>query len=99
LKKRVRAKEKATRCRLTSNPRLRLATDAQTAAIKDRFPAGIAQPALRALVAGGFTALEQLANVTEAELADLHGMGPKAVQTLRAGLKEKGLDFKPNREA
>jgi uncharacterized protein YdhG (YjbR/CyaY superfamily) len=35
-----------------------------------------------------------LTKVTEAELVQLHGMGPKALNILRETLKEKGLSFK-----
>jgi DNA-binding protein H-NS len=43
------------------------------------LPARIGAPARRALDAAGYTHLEQLAGITEAELAKLHGMGPKAL--------------------
>lgn len=66
----------------------------QTDAIKANFPAGIARPALRALVAAGLRTLEQLTTISEVELSELHGMGPKAVKTLRAGLLAEGLDFR-----
>ena len=77
-----------------AKPRLRLASDAQTDSIKDNFPRGLAKPALRALFAAGLTTLDQLTQVSEAELAGLHGMGPKAMATLRAALKAKGLGFR-----
>ena len=84
----------ASCCPLTSKPRLRLASEAQTASIKGNFPKGIAKPALRALFAAGFTTLEQLATISEVELLGLHGMGPNAVRKIRDGLHEKGLDFR-----
>jgi len=52
------------------------------------------QPALRALNNAGYTYLEQLTEVTEAELLKLHGMGPKAIRILRETLAERGLSFK-----
>lgn len=55
----------------------------------------ISKPALKALNAAGYFRLEQLSQVREAELAKLHGMGPKALGILREALKELGLDFKP----
>jgi hypothetical protein len=61
--------------------------------IKNDFPPGVSQPALRALAAAGYTRLDQLTKVTEAELLKLHGMGPKAVGLLRAALKARGLSF------
>jgi hypothetical protein len=53
----------------------------------------LAAPARRALEAAGLASLESLARVTEKDLLALHGMGPKAVYTLRAALKERGMNF------
>ena len=60
---------------------------------KHDFPAGIGQPATRALVAAGYTNLDQFSRVTESELLKLHGMGPKAVGIIRSALHAKGLSF------
>ena len=57
------------------------------------FPPGIAAPARRALASAGYTRLDQLAGITEAELARLHGMGPKALGILRNALHAKGKSF------
>jgi uncharacterized protein YdhG (YjbR/CyaY superfamily) len=54
----------------------------------------IGAPATRALKAAGYFRLEQLTKITEAEMGQLHGMGPKALGILRESLKEKGLSFK-----
>ncbi len=54
----------------------------------------IGKPATQALEAAGYTNLKQLTRVTEAELAQLHGMGPKALGILREALKAEGLSFK-----
>ena len=54
----------------------------------------IGAPALRALHRAGYTKLEQLTQTNEAELAKLHGMGPKALRILREALEAKGLQFK-----
>lgn len=81
-------------CPITSDPRKRLASDAQTDAIKANFPSGIARPALRALVAADLTTLEQLTTISEDELSQLHGMGTKAIEALRFGLRAQGLDFR-----
>jgi len=54
----------------------------------------IGAPATRALEAAGYTNLKQLTKVAEAELAQLHGMGPKALVILREALKAEGLSFK-----
>lgn len=53
----------------------------------------IGNPALRALNAAGYTRLEQLTAVGEAELLRLHGMGPKAIRILRETLSAQGLSF------
>jgi hypothetical protein len=57
------------------------------------IPAGIGQPARRALTAEGYTSLEQLTQVTAAELGRLHGIGPKAARLLSEALAERGLSF------
>ena len=57
------------------------------------FPARLSKPAQRALAGAGYTRLEQLAAVSEAELMKLHGMGPKAIGMLRDALAEQGLSF------
>lgn len=57
----------------------------------------IGSPATRALEAAGYTNLKQLTKVTEAELAQLHGMGPKALRILSEALKAEGLSFKPGK--
>ncbi len=57
------------------------------------LPAGLASPARRALVAAGYTRLEQLTKVSEAELLALHGMGPKALDQLRRALAARGQSF------
>lgn len=54
----------------------------------------ISKPALRALNGAGYFRLEQLTQVSETELAKLHGMGPKALGILREALKELGLSLK-----
>jgi hypothetical protein len=58
------------------------------------LPAGLSQPALRALQGAGVTRLEQLRRKTEAEVAALHGMGPKGLDLLRAALRARGWQFK-----
>jgi len=54
----------------------------------------IGAPATRALEAAGYSRLEQLTKVTEAELAKLHGMGPNALGKLKQALTEHGLSFR-----
>ena len=58
------------------------------------LPPGLSQPALRAFAAAGYQRLEQFAGVSAAELARLHGVGPKAIRLLRAALAARGLAFR-----
>ena len=54
------------------------------------WPAGLSAPARRALAGAGYTRLEQLTRVRASELLRLHGMGPGALEQLRAALAERG---------
>ena len=54
----------------------------------------LAAPARRALLAAGYTRLEQLTEVSESEVMELHGMGPNALRALRTALEERGLSFR-----
>jgi predicted flap endonuclease-1-like 5' DNA nuclease len=60
------------------------------AASLDELPT-IGAPATRALNNAGYTSLRQLAGVPRAELAKLHGMGPKALRIIEDNLAEQGL--------
>ncbi|MEV6300643.1 hypothetical protein AB0M02_14645 [Actinoplanes sp. NPDC051861] len=51
--------------------------------------------ATRALTAHGVVRLEQVAGLTESEVRALHGVGPYAVDRLRAALDAAGLAFQP----
>jgi hypothetical protein len=57
------------------------------------FPRGIGAPATRALIGAGYTELTQLNGVPAAELARLHGMGPKALRVLQEALEVHGLSL------
>jgi len=57
--------------------------------------ANIGAPATRALTHEGYTTLKQLTKVSEAELAQLHGVGPRAIRILKEALKARGWSFKP----
>lgn len=57
------------------------------------FPEKLGQPARRALLGAGYTRLHQLTEVTEAEIKQLHGIGPKALRQLREALEAKGMSF------
>jgi 3-deoxy-D-arabino-heptulosonate 7-phosphate (DAHP) synthase len=58
----------------------------------DQLPK-IGAPATRALNAAGYQSLRQLAGVRRTELAQLHGMGPKALRILQEALEEHGLSL------
>ena len=55
------------------------------------LPVGLSQPARRALIGAGYLRLEQLTEVSEDEIKQLHGMGPKAIGLLRHALETLGL--------
>jgi DNA-directed RNA polymerase alpha subunit len=57
------------------------------------LPSGLSAPARRALAAAGITRLEQFTTISEAELLKLHGMGPKAIETIKQSMRENGLAF------
>ena len=56
----------------------------------------LAAPARRALLAAGYTSLQDLTQVSEADIMNLHGMGPNAMRALREALTERGLSFRPS---
>ncbi|WP_433309737.1 DNA-binding protein [Micromonospora sp. CA-269861] len=58
------------------------------------LPSSLGKPALRALEGAGYTKLEQFTKISESEVKELHGMGPKALSTLKSSLKAKGLSFR-----
>ncbi len=57
------------------------------------LPMGLSRPARRALVEAGYWRLEQLTEPSEAEVKQLHGVGPKALDQLRRALSTNGLSF------
>ena len=54
----------------------------------------VGQPALRALHSIGLMSLNALTKVTEKEIAELHGIGPKALAILKEAMRKNGLSFK-----
>ncbi len=68
-------------------------TDKQLTKEQGDFPPKLSKPAQRALANAGYTKLIQLTKITEAELATLHGMGPKALGQLREALAAVGKSF------
>jgi hypothetical protein len=59
----------------------------------DDWPAGLSNPARRALAAAGCGKLEDVTRFRAAEVAGLHGMGPKGIRILREALAARGLSF------
>ncbi len=57
----------------------------------------LASPARRALAMLNIRYLEDLVTYYEAEIKDLHGIGPNALATLKASMKIKGFQFKNNK--
>ena len=57
------------------------------------MPLKLAAPARRALDRAGIMRLEQLAKLSEAEIKQLHGIGPNALDQLRRAMRAKGLSF------
>lgn len=55
----------------------------------------LAAPAQRALAGAKLKSLDDLARLTEAELAALHGMGPNALARLKDAMKAAGIAFRP----
>jgi len=53
----------------------------------------LAAPARRALANAGIHSLAQLAKFSEADVKQLHGIGPNALEALRRALAEQGLAF------
>ena len=58
------------------------------------LPAKLGAPAERALANAGIKNLKQLTKFSEAEIQQLHGVGPNAMGKLRQALAENGLSFK-----
>ena len=58
------------------------------------FPRGMSGPSLRALHVAGVRSVADLTRWTEADLAALHGMGPKALGVLRTALEASGRSFR-----
>lgn len=58
------------------------------------LPKELAKPAQRALAGAGYSQLEQFTKLREDEVLQLHGLGPKAMESIRLALAAKGLSFK-----
>jgi uncharacterized protein YndB with AHSA1/START domain len=65
----------------------------QQAADESSLPKGLSNPARRALAGASIENIEQLAQHSEAEIKELHGIGPSAMDLLRNDLEAHGLTF------
>jgi len=61
--------------------------------VKSDFPK-LSAPARRALAGAGYARLEELNGVPEADLSQLHGLGPSAIDALRKALRERGWSLR-----
>lgn len=59
----------------------------------DTLPAGLSQPALRALASAGITNLHDLTNIREADLKRMHGIGPHAMKRIKEMMDLLNLTF------
>lgn len=57
------------------------------------LPQGIGAPATRALTAAGYSRLAQLDGVPAGGLAQLHGVGPRALKLLQVALDQQGMSL------
>jgi pimeloyl-ACP methyl ester carboxylesterase len=76
-----------------STPMPETAQPEQPETLEHDFPKSLGRPATDALLAAGYTRLEQLTRVRESDIKALHGIGPQAIKILSSTLAEKGLSF------
>ena len=65
--------------------------------LESDLPVELAAPARRALLGAGIFQLKQLTTLREAEVKQLHGIGPNALDQLRRALEVQGLSFAVDR--
>ena len=61
---------------------------------KNSFLSNISAPARSALENNAISTMEQLANYSEKEILNFHGMGKSTIPILKKALKEQRLTFK-----
>lgn len=62
------------------------------------FLSTLSAPAMRALESKKIKTVKQLSKFSEAEIRQLHGIGPSTIPKLRSALKSEGLSFKNKNE-
>lgn len=70
-----------------------LAAETASAGEVGDLPKAIGRPATQALSSVGITNLDQIAELTEAELSAMHGVGPKAIRVLTEALRASGREL------
>jgi len=60
---------------------------------EDTLPAGLSQPALRALASAGVTSLNDFTRIQEADLKRMHGIGPHAMKKIKEKMDLLTLAF------
>lgn len=80
-------------CPITADPLKREEANQKTAAIKANLPAGLAQPALRALASAGINSLSDFTKIRESDLAKLHGIGPNALAKIKTAMENENIVF------
>jgi predicted flap endonuclease-1-like 5' DNA nuclease len=65
--------------------------------IEDTLTSAIGKVAARELALDGMTRYSDLLSRSEAELLEIHGVGPKAVRILREELARRGQSFAATR--
>lgn len=63
---------------------------------EDGFLKKLSAPARRALMGHGITSLAELAKYSEAQILNLHGLGPSSLPSLNKALAENNLSFREN---
>lgn len=91
--KQVPARPAALTMKTSQLPAKRAALAKKITPVESELPVGLAKPALRALASAGITSLSEFSKLTEASVANLHGMGPKALSAIKAALKANGTSF------
>lgn len=65
--------------------------------MQSEFPPDLPSAAAIALRDAGYFTLDQLTKVTEEELLQLHGFGPRAMGILKEFMEEKGVRLKQDK--
>jgi predicted flap endonuclease-1-like 5' DNA nuclease len=60
---------------------------------ESEFPVALGEVARRELTVHGITRFEQLTSLTESDVLNIHGIGPKAVRILMEELDARGVQF------